>query len=50
MRFILENRTVLGQEAVDPGMAGEAVEDDKVQGRLAEYCDTLCQWPLIIFR
>lgn len=50
MRFMLENRTVLGEEAVNLGMVGEAVDDDKVQDRLAEYCESLCQWSPITFR
>lgn len=50
MRFMLENRTVLGDEAVALGMAGEVVDDDKFTARLAEYCQSLCQWSPITFR
>jgi len=38
MRFMLENRTVTGDEAVALGMAGEVVDDDKLSARLQEYC------------
>jgi 2-(1,2-epoxy-1,2-dihydrophenyl)acetyl-CoA isomerase len=41
MRFMLENRTVTGEEAVKLGMAGEVVDDDKLQARLQEYCAML---------
>jgi 2-(1,2-epoxy-1,2-dihydrophenyl)acetyl-CoA isomerase len=41
MRFMLENRTVNGEEAVTLGMAGEVVDDDKLDARLAEYCALL---------
>lgn len=50
MRFMMENRTVLGDEAVALGMAGEVVDDENFDERLAEYCDTLCQWSPITFR
>ena len=50
MRFMLENRTVLGEEAVALGMAGEVVDDDQVQARLAEYCQQLCEWSPITLR
>jgi 2-(1,2-epoxy-1,2-dihydrophenyl)acetyl-CoA isomerase len=50
MRFMLENRTVLGEEAVSLGMAGEVVDDDTLKTRLAEYCESLCQWSPITFR
>ncbi len=50
MRFMLENRTVLGDEAVVLGMAGEVVDDDKIGGRLAEYCQMLCEWSPITLR
>ncbi len=43
MRFLLENRTVGGEEAVRLGMAGELVEDDELRSRLAEYCHSLTQ-------
>ena len=41
MRFMLENRTVTGDEAVALGMAGEVVDDDKLPARLQEYCALL---------
>lgn len=50
MRFMLENRTVLGDEAVKLGMAGEVVDDAAFAGRLAEYCDQLCAWSPITLR
>jgi len=46
----MENRTLTGQEAVDWGMAGEVVADDKFQDRLAEYCAQLCEWSPITLR
>ena len=50
MRFMLENRTVKGEEAVQLGMAGEMVEDDDLPARLAEYCQSLAQWSPITTR
>ena len=50
MRLMLENRTVLGEEAVELGMAGEVVDDDALADRLQEYCQQLCQWSPITFR
>lgn len=50
MRFMLENRTVQGEEAVALGMAGEMVEDADVGRRLAEYCQSLCAWSPITLR
>jgi 2-(1,2-epoxy-1,2-dihydrophenyl)acetyl-CoA isomerase len=38
MRFLLENRTVDGEEAFRLGLVGELVDDDKFAARLAEYC------------
>jgi enoyl-CoA hydratase/carnithine racemase len=43
MRFMLENRTVRGEEAVALGMAGEVVDDDRLGARLTEYCAMLCE-------
>src|SRR6201996_3533670 len=40
MRFMMENRTVTGDEAVDWGMAGEAVDDAGFAGRLGAYCQS----------
>ena len=50
MRFMLENKTVQGEEAVRLGMAGECVDDDKMQSRLAEYCASLAQWSPLTLR
>ena len=50
MRFMMENRTANGDEAVALGMAGEVVDDDKFAGRLAAYCQELCQWSPITLR
>ena len=50
LRFMMENRTVMGEEAVALGMAGEVVDDDKFAGRVAAYCQDLCQWSPITLR
>ena len=50
LRFMMENRTVLGEEAVALGMAGEVVDDDKFANRVAAYCQELCQWSPITLR
>ena len=50
MRFMMENRTLVGDEAVAWGMAGEAVDDDRFAARLAEYCQSLCEWSPITLR
>ena len=50
MRFMMENRTVVGDEAVTWGMAGEAVDDDRFAERLAAYCQQLCEWSPITLR
>lgn len=50
IRFMMENRTVLGEEAVRLGMAGEVVDDDKLADRLMEYCQQLCEWSPITLR
>lgn len=50
MRFMMENRTVNGDEAVALGMAGEVVDDAQFAARLAEYCESLCQWSPITLR
>lgn len=50
MRFMMENRTVMGEEAVAIGMAGEVVDDAKFAERLAEYCEELCRWSPITLR
>jgi enoyl-CoA hydratase/carnithine racemase len=41
MRFLLENRTVLGDEARALGLVGEVVDDDAFDARFAEYCQSL---------
>ena len=50
MRFMMENRTLVGDEAVAWGMAGEAVDDAGFATRLAEYCQSLCEWSPITLR
>ena len=50
MRFMMENRTLTGQEAVDWGMAGEMVADAQFEARLAEYAQSLCDWSPITLR
>jgi len=50
MRFMMENRTLTGQEAVEWGMAGEAVADADFEARLAEYAQQLCAWSPITLR
>lgn len=50
MRFMMENRTLVGQEAVDWGMAGEVVDDAGFEARLAAYCQQLCEWSPITLR
>jgi 2-(1,2-epoxy-1,2-dihydrophenyl)acetyl-CoA isomerase len=50
MRFMMENRTVMGEEAVAIGMAGEVVDDARFTERLAEYCEELCRWSPITLR
>jgi len=50
MRFMMENRTVLGEEAVALGMAGEIVDDARFADRLASYCEELCHWSPITLR
>ncbi len=41
MRFLLENRTVLGDEAKDLGLVGEVVDDEAFDDRFSEYCQQL---------
>ncbi|HEX7760264.1 MAG TPA: enoyl-CoA hydratase/isomerase family protein [Caulobacteraceae bacterium] len=50
MRFMMENRTASGEEAVAWGMAGEVVHDAQFAERLAEYCQELCAWSPITLR
>jgi 2-(1,2-epoxy-1,2-dihydrophenyl)acetyl-CoA isomerase len=50
MRFMMENRTVTGAEAIAWGMAGEVVDDAGFEARLADYCQELCAWSPITLR
>jgi len=50
MRFMMENRTVTGEEALAWGMAGEAADDAALPARLAAYCEELCAWSPITLR
>ncbi|HXW82925.1 MAG TPA: enoyl-CoA hydratase/isomerase family protein [Candidatus Binataceae bacterium] len=50
LRFMMENRTVQGEEAVALGMAGEVVNDAQFAERLAQYCEELCSWSPITLR
>jgi 2-(1,2-epoxy-1,2-dihydrophenyl)acetyl-CoA isomerase len=50
MRFMMENRTLVGDEAVAWGMAGEAVDDADFAARLQAYCQSLCEWSPITLR
>ncbi len=50
LRFMMENRTLMGEEAVAWGMAGEVVDDDRLAERTAEYCQELCAWSPITLR
>jgi 2-(1,2-epoxy-1,2-dihydrophenyl)acetyl-CoA isomerase len=50
LRFMMENRTANGDDAVALGMAGEVVDDDKLAARTAEYCQRLCEWSPITLR
>ena len=50
MRFMMENRTANGDEAVALGMAGEVVDDARFAERLSEYCQSLCRWSPITLR
>jgi 2-(1,2-epoxy-1,2-dihydrophenyl)acetyl-CoA isomerase len=50
LRFMMENRTANGDDAVAWGMAGEVVDDDKLAARCAEYCAQLCEWSPITLR
>ena len=43
MRFLLENKTVDGDEAYRLGIVGEVVDDARFEARLAEYCQQLTQ-------
>jgi 2-(1,2-epoxy-1,2-dihydrophenyl)acetyl-CoA isomerase len=50
LRFMMENRTANGDDAVAWGMAGEVVDDDQLATRLSEYCQQLCDWSPITLR
>lgn len=43
MRFLLENRTVDGEEAYRLGIVGEVVDDDRFEERFREYCQLIAQ-------
>src|SRR5580698_5574424 len=50
LRFMMENRTANGDDAVAWGMAGEVVDDAQFTERLAAYCQQLCEWSPITLR
>ena len=50
MRFMMENRTLNGEQAVAWGMAGEVADDAGFGDRLAAYCQELCAWSPITLR
>ena len=51
MRFMLENKTVTGEEAVTLGMAGEMAEDEDIRTRVLDaYCQGLAKWSPITGR
>ena len=41
IRFLLENRTVEGDEALKLGLVGEVVDDEAFDARFREYCTSL---------
>lgn len=43
MRFLLENRTVGADEALQLGLVGEVVDDDRFADRLVEYCNLIAE-------
>ena len=50
MRFLLENRSVDGAEAVSLGLCGEVVDDAELPARLAAYCRGLTERSPITMR
>ena len=44
MRFMLENKTLIGKEAVEEGLAGEWVADAEFEMRLQSYCESIAAW------
>lgn len=50
MRFLLENRTVDGEEAYRMGLVGEVVDDDRFDARFREYCQFLTERSPITMR
>jgi 2-(1,2-epoxy-1,2-dihydrophenyl)acetyl-CoA isomerase len=50
MRFMMENRTANGDDAVAWGMAGEVADDADFDARLVAYCQQLCEWSPITLR
>lgn len=43
IRFLLENRTVTGEEAAQLGLVGEVVDDDQFEQRFHAYLHQLAQ-------
>lgn len=50
MRFLLENRTVMAEEALQLGLVGETVAADRFDERLREYTAFLCERSPITMR
>lgn len=50
MRFLLESRFVLADEALQRGLVGEVVAADALEARLLEYCDAIAQQAPIAVR
>ena len=50
MRFLLENRTVEGDEALKLGLVGEVVDDEKFEERFHAYCQFLTERSPITMR
>jgi len=43
MRFLLENQSVTAAEALELGLVGEVVPDERFADRFAEYCDFIAE-------
>jgi 2-(1,2-epoxy-1,2-dihydrophenyl)acetyl-CoA isomerase len=50
LRFLLENRTIEGDEAYQMGLVGEVVDDDAFDARFREYCQFLAERSPITLR
>src|SRR5476649_621088 len=50
LRFMMENRTANGDDAVAWGMAGEVVADRSEERRVGKECAQLCEWSPITLR